>query len=479
MKLSALAAFVIIAVLAGCTPVREMKALITMMDDQEKYFRTQVIPPFEKLNHAKIEVIHYDNADSLASYLARYKGSVGLVKVPFDLRTTLHQQRTFIPLDVFLKPEEIAQFKSDYLLTNLGAYEDRPCLIPRKFETRIMVYSKSKVAAAVAAWRPYKLEIDAEMKQYNGFGLPADFFLETNPSEWDYYDFFVVGWIWAHTPYDGKASGRIGLRGKRYSGTWLGIVDRIYQLGGDSAAVMDIAGDAVVDAMHWEAVYAASGVYNANMWEKGWSGADIWQAFADGEVFLSFMTQLDCFFLHGTGRDNLEGYFRNPRDMGFALMPRACSVVLNAENVPVRQGKRSVTTGGWWWGIPATAPDPQTAFKLASHITSTGSQIQECTRFGMIPVRKDVLSDMTMMFGGTWITEVYNVSFQQLMENGYTTLPGDHRLGNIGLVYLDAWYEMVAGKNWSADKTKPDRAYLAQRLATEYAPRAAVVLRNR
>jgi hypothetical protein len=464
------------ALLTGCAPVPSMTALVRMMPDQELYFKNQVLPPFDKQYHADISVVHYENIDSLEDYVRRYSGTLCLVKVPFDNASSLIKKGLFKRLDSFLSADEAAKFKADYLLTDLGADQGKPCLIPRKFETRIMVFCKSRVVEAAGIWKEHEKELNQALRQYNGYGLPAQYTLEENPGDWDYFDFFVVGWIWAHHPYNGTMSGRIGLRGKRYSGTWLGVVDRVFQCNGDSASVISMSGDPVVDAMHWEAVYASSGVYNAKMWEKGWSGADVWQGFAQGEVFLSFMTQLDCFFLHGTGRDNINGYFKNPDDMGVALMPQGCSVALSPAGEPLRVGKRSITTGGWWWGIPASTPHPELSFQLAGHITSTSSQIQECTRFGMIPVRKDVLSDITMMFGGGWIADIYDVSFRQLMQNGYTALPAHPQIGKIGALYLEAWYDMVAGKNWSADKSLPQRDYIRDRLASVYRVRADRVL---
>lgn len=469
-------AAVLMVIDPGCAPTVPMTALVRMMPDQELYFKDRMLPPFEKLHHANIKVVHYENSDSIEYYMRMYSGTLGLVKVPFDNASSLVKKGLFKRLDSFLGPEELGRFKSEYLLTDLGTDHGKPCLIPRKFETRIMVYSKIRVAEVAGIWKQYDAEINKALKLYNGYGLPQNYALEPDPGEWDYYDFFAAGWIWAHQIYNGTVEGRIGLRGKRYSGTWLGIVDRVFQCNGDSASVVSMAGDPVVDAMQWEAVYASSGVYNAKMWEKGWSGADLWQGFAKGEVFLSFMTQLDCFYLHGTGRDNLAGYFGDPDDMGVALMPKGCSVELSPEREPVRKGRRSVTTGGWWWGIPAATPNPELSYRLATAITSTSSQIQECTRFGMIPVRKDVLGDITMMFGDGWIARIYEVSFRQLMENGNTALPAHPQIAKIGALYLDAWYDIVAGKNWSSDKSVPQREFIRNRLATVYQARAVKIL---
>lgn len=446
-----------------------MQALIHMMSDQETYFKEEVAAAFEKKYPAELTILHYSNTDSLEEEMRSRTGQVSLVKVPFDKAAPLMRRGLFAELESFLPEEELAGFRNSYLLTSLGSVGGKHYLVPRKFETRIMVYCKSKVSDAVASWRTWRDTIDSVLSIYNGYGLPATYLLEEDPEEWDYFDVFVVGWLWANTLYSGKVQPRIAHRGKRYSGTSQRIFDRIYQLGGDTSAIMTMRGEAVVDAVYWEALYTSAGIYNNDMWSEGWSGADVWKGFASEDVFLSFMTQLDCFFLHGTGQDNLDGYFSRPDDMGVATMPKACSVDLDAEGTP-RWGSKAITTGGWWWGIPSDAPDKMLAFQLASFITSTTAQIQECSRFGMIPVRKDILGDMSVMFGGGWISRIYEVSFKQLVHNGYTILPGSGNFSEVNRVYLDLIENVVGKRNWAATGTLPDREFIKERIMRIYQP---------
>ena len=190
------------------------------------------------------------------------------------------------------------------------------------------------------------------------------------------------------------------------------------------------------------------------------------------------MTQLDCFFLHGTGMDNLNGYMPDPDDMGIATIPRACSVEVDSAGIVRLSGNKSISTGGWWWGIPADAPDPRAAFQLISFITSTESQIQECTRFGMIPVRKDILGDMSLMFGGGWISGIYDASFKQLINNGYTVLPGNRRFNEINTVYLDLIDDILVHRHWGPDGKLPQREFILERIATMYQPRVDALLRQ-
>jgi len=420
-----------------CAPPKNYKIIVKMLPAQEEYFKKEIIAEFNKQNRVKVEVVHYDNPLELENELAKYYAKTLLVKIPFDRANSLIQKDMLKSLNSIINSSQINEFKSTYLLTSMGMYDGKYYLIPRKFETRIMVYSKSKVADAILRWPSNKDAINEDLKKVNGYGLPATFVFEDDPNKWDFFDVYVAGWIWAHTPYEGKTYPRIAHRGKRYSGTALRIIDRVFECGGDSNQVINMKGDAVYDAFMWEAFYALS-VYNKKMWEEQWSGTEIWKGFRDGDVFLAFMTQIDCFFLHGTGQDGLDGYFPNPDDMGVALMPAGCSLFLDKNGNILRTGTKSVTTGGWWWGIPASTPDSVLSYKLARFVTNTSSQIKDCSRFGMIPVRKDILSDMRVMFGGGWITEVYETSFKQLMINKNTILPQSKYIDKISNIYLDA-----------------------------------------
>ncbi len=460
----------------GCAPRSSLTVLIKMIADQESFFKHETVASFAAKNHTKVTVLTYTDPDSLELFLDSHAHQVGLIKVPFSKASALVAHGNILPLAKVITPAELDQIGKKYLLTSLGTYNDTLYYIPRKFETRIMVYSKKAALDARSRFKFFKDSIGTSLKGINGYGLPATYQLEDNPALWDYYDLYTVGYIWAHTPYSGLLSPKIANRGKRYSGTSLGVIDRVFQCGGDSTAVLSMQGDAVVDAFYWDAVFAAQGIYNPRMWTEGWSGTDIWKAFKTGDVFLSFMTQLDCFFLHGTGRDGLMGYFPDAEDMGVAIMPRACSVILDNNGTNTFEGRRSITTGGWWWGISATAPDPKHAYAMAMHITSAQNQIEESGRFGMIPVRKEILSDMAMMFGGGWIKDVYDVSFRQLMENKDVVIPMNEHFDAIGALYLDAWFEIVAGKNWSHTGGLPSRETIANRLSDDYVPRAAKIL---
>ncbi len=459
-----------------CADPVKMKVLIRMIDQQEKYFNEKIVSSFVKKEKVIIDVIHYNSVDSIDNELGKFKAKVGLVKVPFDKIWSLVRKDKMLPLESFLTKEELKEFNDTYIITSLGKTNNKQYYIPRKFETRLMVYLKSKINEALGVWREHLQSINTDLKKYNTMGLPATYILEDDPNQWDYFDIFVLGWIWSHTPYNGKIGPKVAHRGKYYSGTSHRVIDRAFQCNGTNKEVNSLSGNAVIDAFHWEAVYAAAGIYNSKMWTQNWSGTGVWKGFSENEVFLSFMTQLDCFFIHGTGYKGLDGYLKNTEDMGVATMPAGCSIELTKNGDIKRQGSKAITTGGWWWGIPKDTPSPRVSYNLARYITNIENQIQGCSRFGMIPVRKDILSDMQMLFGGDWISRIYNVSFKQLMYNKYTIVPNHPRFNEIRNIYLDAWFDIVVNKNWSKDKIIPKREYIKQVLNKKYIPLVAKIL---
>jgi spermidine/putrescine-binding protein len=449
-----------------------MHVLIHMIDAQKEYFADELIADFENRYDVDVAVHEYENIDELTEAMSGHD-TIDLVKVPFGTEKELIRDDQIVALDAFLSEDEIARYEKDYLLVSFAAHNGRYYFVPRKLETRLTVYLKSKVKDALQRWRYHQKSLDSALALINGGGLPATYRLEEDPGTWDYFDILMLGWVWARTPYNDTLMPRIAHRGKHYSGTAQRLIDRVFQCNGDTAAVMTMETDAVVDAFYWEAVYRALGIFHPAMWRQRWSGSGVWQGFARGDVFLSFMTQVDCFFLHGTVDEEIPGYLQEPDDMGVAVMPRGCALSLDAQKNVTYTGTHGTTTGGWWWAIPRKASDTRNAYTLARFITSRKNQIAGCSRFGMIPVRKDILSDLALMFGGGWITTVYNTSLRQLQHNGHTTLPAHRRFGEIVELYLTAWDDIVVTRNWNYDKDDvPDRDYIARVLEKEYAPRA-------
>jgi hypothetical protein len=349
----------------------------------------------------------------------------------------------------------------------------RPTLIPRQFETSLLVYSKSRLQDALQSWPELKEKINSQIKKNNGFGLPVGYSLEADPSKWDYYDVAVVGLVWANTDYNGHMTSRVAHRARKNSELSKFLENGIYQLNGDSAAIYNCRGDAVVDAIQWEAFYAASGTYNKKMWEKGLGGGELLEMFASGEIFLTTLTQAECFYLHGTGHAERKGLLKDPSDIGVALMPTACSFELNEKGEVLRKGVKSVATKCWWWGIPFNASSVTLSYRLAKFLSDTAVQVGECSRFGMIPVRKEVVNELSVVFKDAWTKDVLGTALGQLVHNGSLAQTDNANSDKIRNMYIDLWYDIVAGYNWSeSGGAAPERNYIKKLIESKYAPRA-------
>ena len=478
MKLSCKAAFIIIFFIlffsGRTTPIsaQTMKILVHMTTEQESYLKTQVLPLFERQNNIKIQIENYQSFNEIATRLKGPKDSIGLVKVPFVKEWELVDNGYIRSLNSFLSPGEKDEFQKVYACWWLGARDNEQYYIPRKFETRILAYRPSKVATAVETWKKFAHAIDSSLSNINGRGLPEDYTLESDPNEWDFFDIYVAGYVWAHTKFSDGTKSRIAQRGKLYDGTALTLIDRVFECGGDSYSLFNMNSKAVLDAFLWEAAYAWGGIYDSLMWTKQWAGQQLWEGFWKGSIYLTFFTQLDCITVLNKeiGPENMKKDIA--ADFATAQMPRGCSIELDKARQIVRQGTHRVTTGGWWWGIPKRWNDPVLAYKLARFITNRENQIKECAKFGMVPVRYDVIKDPDALFFGGPISEVFKTSYKQIQTNDNLVLPSSTRIDTVTQCYLDAWKKIIMERNWANNpRLAPMPDHIAWELKENYAPR--------
>ncbi len=438
------------ALTAGCgqkASVREISVLIRMMPAQEKFFREEVISAFEKQHQCKIKVVTFTDMWDIEATLKLEKGSrtpsIALVKTPFEMTRVLVGKGYMAPLSDIVDSLQLEQDIAEYhpLAMGLGYIDERPYYLPRKLETRVIFYLKSKVAEAVAAFPAQRAQIESVLKKENGYGLPAGYALEEDPNLWDYYDLFVVGSIWANTPYFGVKMPRIAFRGAKYEGTALGLIDQSIQLGATPKDILQLNSEPVLRMLEWHSQFVKNQIFNPAMWQDPMRGANIWEGVSSGKVFLATVQQIDCFFLHGWKNSvEMPGYMKEPDDMGLAIMPQGNSFALDSKGNPVFTGDRKITTGGWWWGIPRTAPDAKLAYELARYITNHDVQAQECARFGIMPVRKDILNSLADVFTEGWVGQIFEKSAEQIQINGLTTIPLTPFYSDVGRNYIDLWY---------------------------------------
>ena len=474
----------VLAVSIGCNKSvpRQISVLIRMMPAQERFLREQLLPVFEKEHNCKVTIATFNSEWDIERILklesSKKNPSIALVKTPFEMTRTLVKKELVQDLYSVMDSNQVLQDIAEYhqLASGLGFFDSKPYYIPRKLETRILFYRKSKVADAVEKFEKHRDRINIELKAQNGYGLPSGYELEEDPAKWDFYDLFVVGSVWANEEYNGVKMGRVAHRGARYGGTALFLVDRALQLGATDDDVLKLTEDKMVEMFLWERMFVKNGIYNQGMWQDPWKGANIYNGIKDGKVFVAYFQQIDAFLVHGWKDDpSMPSFLPEDNDMGLVAVPRAVSFELDQEGKPVYEGTRSISTGGWWWGIPKTSPDAKLGYELARFITSRENQAKECSRFGMIPVRKDILNNLPEVFDQGWVGDIFKVSVGQVQTNGLTTVPLVAGYSDMSQNLIDAWYALCVEYK-EAEGEQMNFSTMKMRLASDYLEKQKKIL---
>jgi ABC-type glycerol-3-phosphate transport system substrate-binding protein len=427
---------------------QEFTLLLRMMPAQQRFFEKEILEKFNKENNCKVSIAVFNNQQDIERFLKldaeKKQPEIGLVKTPFEVTRALVYKGFMKPLteveDSMVVMQDLAEYHQ--LATALGFVDGLPYYIPRKLETRILFYRKSMVKDAVDKFEKYKKQINDDLKKQNKYGLPKDYVLESDPSQWDFYDLFVCGYIWSRESYNGVKMPRIAHRGARYEGTALDLVDRALQLGASHSDILTLQ-DKISETFLWEKVFIDNNLYNPGMWQDPWRGADLYNGIKDGKVFCTYLQQIDCFNVHGWEDDpGMPTYLPDIKDMGLCVVPKAVAFEINKNGLPVYEGSRSISTGGWWWGIPKTCPNPKLAYKLARFITNRQNHALECSKFGMIPVRKDILLNLPETFDLDWVGEIFKTSVEQVKTNQLTTVPLVKAYSQVAQNLIEAWYKL-------------------------------------
>jgi hypothetical protein len=450
--------------------VEEVTILIRMMDMQDQWFRKELIPKAEEELGVKINVATFNNEEDIEQMVKMEKEAgkktIALVKTPQAEVDPMVKLELLLALEDIVDADTLQKDLAEYVesAVQFGTFDGKTYYVPRKLETNTFLYLESQVEEAVDNWIDMEEEIQAMFKKHNGYGLPADYELEDDPNEWDWFDLAVVSYYWANTEgEDGLTVPRMAHRGKDYGGTTSELLTKLFQANGTAEDFFAMTTDPVLDVFEWEAFYVDNGLYNPAMWEQSWSGGGIWTAFSQGQVYAAFMHQIDAFFIHGGSNPSMEGFLGDPDDMATAIMPQGVSLELDADGNPVRVGKHASQFSGWWWGIPVSTPDPQISYQLARFITRYDNHKTESANFGMMPVRKDVYEDLNGAFEEDWMQGVFETALAQF-DAGVVDPPAAKNIAQMGSIWRKAWYDIVTKKGYSASGEGVDRDYIKNAL---------------
>ena len=427
---------------------KKVNILIRMMDTQDQWFRNRILPAAEKKLGVKINAITYNRLSDIENMVRLEKKSgkhtIGLIKTEMSEVHPMVRLGYILSLDDIIDPVQLKKDMEEYSdrAINFGTINGKVYYVPRKLETNTFLYKKSKLKEAMNRWPVLAKQINEMFKKHNGYGLPRGYELEDEPALWDWYDLAVVSFCWSHTKGEfGLTMPRMVHRGRNYGGTTIELLTKLYQINGSNKDILAMDTQPVLDLFEWESFYVENNLYNSSMWIQRWSGGDIWAGFASGQVYGAFMHQVDAFSIH-------ERYLKDPLDLGVAIMPKGASMELDEKGQPVRSGKHVSNFAGWWWGIPVTTPDAKLSYDIARFITSYKIHFEECLKFGMIPIRKDISKKIDNKMLEPWKRDVLKTAMLQY-ASGTGILPLNKDFSRISSIWRKAWFNIVTKKQYS------------------------------
>jgi hypothetical protein len=423
--------------------------LVRFDDLEEGWFRTR-IADFAEKSHVQLTTRSYRDGAELERLLRaealERKSRVLVALVPQSMLSPLVEEDLVVPLDEVREKSPLRAF-----LGRMAAEAAAPAsargrahYVPATISTPLLFYSKRQVADALAHWGEERARIDQALARNNGKGLPDGYRLEEDPADWDTYDIAVLAAYWAQHPADGLTVPRVAHAAVGEAAAH-DLATRAYAQGARPEELLELDGTALRDALAWESVFLREGWYHPAMTREQWQPGDLLTAAAQGQLFLGWLDSADLFRLHGTGAQGLEGFLREPADLGVARVPRGVSLELERGRV-ARAGDPDAAISGLWWGIPRSAPEKNLAFDLIEHLSDREFQVAWARTFGRLPARRDLLGEIDLVFEPEWQFAIARVAKHQAIERG-RPLPAASRWRRNQAALVAAWREGCVDKH--------------------------------
>jgi serine/threonine protein kinase/ABC-type glycerol-3-phosphate transport system substrate-binding protein len=446
-------------------PRPRLGVMLRMMTAQEDWIRNEVLTPYGEAAGWDVAISRYRSVQDVEAAL-RADPSISLVKVEQTMLRPLAQADLIVPLDVYLKDrgraaelkEMVAAFEPEALA--LGMVPDHVELrlygLPRKLETSVMIYRRSKVKEAAEKWTADRERLEDQLARLVGHGLPRGYRLEENPSEWDLYDVLVAGYYWARAPERTRTEPRLMNRSYAYVGTFNHLYDELSSLTTEPKPELELS-ESMIDLFEWEALMRELGLYQEKMFveEEVVTGRVVQDAMARGDIYLTRMHSLGIKLLFDDATEEVKS------DLGVALLPLGVSLQLDSEGAPARIGSRRAAVSSWFWAIPKSAPHPEEGYQLARHLTSKAIAERETEAFLIQPARRDVRTPSSPL-----AVDLFPVLEVQMKIGGGHRLPApptredaDRMIDRL----VRAWWRII-GERTFLEQGRIDRRRIAREL---------------
>lgn len=422
------------------------------------WMKSNLFDEFAAANDVDIELVPAASFGAVAAALAAEKErptGLLLADVDDEVASKLREQGAVIPAQDAAPREELAEALADYAPEAIARARERGKLwfVPKRGLVDVAAFLRPAVEDLYLHWEVDRPAIQAALKEANGYGLPKGYELEKTPDAWDCFDLFVAGWYWAHHPAPWAAPGdtrpapRLALRTGPNSDALDDLFGAFFRHGFKEEDLPRLDSPAVLDALHWRALFARHRLLAAA--EAGPEGVDAFPINAllkKRAVAWAPIDQADSLWVHGGARRDAEPGMVGAVDLDWATMPVGNSVEIDAATgQPARLGRSFSLEEIHFWAVPVHAHDVRLAFRLARFVTQRGLQQRETEAVGLLPVRADLAQDYPILFRLDWMQRMLDASYRQL-QRGSGDMPDDVADKGYGRIYTDLAAAVIEGE---------------------------------
>lgn len=357
--------------------LRPFTVLMRRNTEQENALRSHGLGEALTKRGFELRLMRFEQYDELFEKLRSVQ--VDLASVPLAVASTVAEADLVVPVER-ISGERLQAVKSRFtpaaqmVATVETKVSSDLTYIPDYLEVHVLAYRASKVELARQRWTEQRDAIEKALEAVNGRGLPEGYTLEEDPTEWDDFDIFVLGWTWTKLDENTQPAPRIAIRSASYWPAVEGMIERLNRHGQSSTTWT--RGGPMTDLMVWLALHREHGLQRDKVFSQTprlrTSGTSVTKMFAKGDIYLTRVNQLRASEIRQYLKQFQPGFTTD--DIAFAPLPRGVSVDLDESGTPQRTLNQDGLVNAWLWAIPRSSENQETALDVALDIVSAQNQ---------------------------------------------------------------------------------------------------------
>ena len=427
---------------------KHVKVLLRASEPRAKWMQANELSEFAAAHDLEIELVLAKDFDEVHDKLdeeAKHPTGMMLADIDDEWTDDLRSEKAVRPIEDGAEKDEAAAALDEYLPEGIerSKQDGKIWFLPKRAQVDVIAFLKPAVEDAYLHWEKHRTEIEAALKEANGYGLPKGYQLERSPESWDSYDIFVAAWSWAHEPARwgepiaaNVAIGaempppvtrpRLARRTGHGEDAVRDLVGSFFRHGMKAEELKNPEAPAKLDALQWRVLMRKHRLLAPECeTPDGIESFGVNQLLHDRKIAYAPISQPDAFWVHGGARRDADPGMRGPSDLSFSPEPSGASLEIDPKTgQPMRKGKTFSFEEVHLWAVPVHTPNMKLSWQLARFLTQKGLQQRETEAEGMLPIRKDLRTSYQVTFRVDWMQQVLHASYVQIAR-GSGDLPSD------------------------------------------------------